>query len=141
VPTGAGAPDDNVVKVAEQHHMNVHVFDDGSTLLIARRTGREGAVEAARAALQLRVEVPDGAVSVFGRSADDSLADAIDRGSLLLERGMMGTLFGDLVGNEEAVVHIDDVIAELIAPELPVATTVDGPVLRIVRRDDGPPPD
>jgi hypothetical protein len=73
-------------------------------------------------------------VSVFGQSNEDSLDDAIDRGSRLLERGMMGTLFGDLIGNDEPVVHVDEVIAELIAPELPVATTGDGLVLRNARR-------
>jgi hypothetical protein len=128
------APADNVAKVAERHRMDVHIFDDGSTLLVAQQTGKEGAVGAARAALELREEVADGAVSVFGQSTDDSLSDAIERGSMLLERGMMGTLFGDLVGNDDRVVHIDEVIAELIASDLPIATTTDGPVLRIVRR-------
>jgi serine/threonine protein kinase len=131
----ATTPDDNFVKVAERHHMDVHMFDDGSTLLVAQQTGKEGAVEAARAALELREEVPDGAVSVFGQSTEDSLGEALDRGSMLLERGMMSTLFGDLVGNDdERVVHIDEVIAELIAPDLPVATTGDGLVLRTVQR-------
>jgi hypothetical protein len=134
VDVPATAPGDNVAQVAERHQMNVHVFDDGSTLLVATQKGKAGAVEAARAALELREEVLDGAVSVFGQATDDSLGDAIDRGSMLLERGMMGTLFGDLVGSDEHVVHIDAVIAELIAPELPVATTADGLVLRNVRR-------
>jgi hypothetical protein len=125
---------DPVARVAERHQMNVHVFDDGSTLLVAKQQGKEGAVEAARAGLELRDEVPDGAVSVFGQSTEDSLDDALDRGSMLLERGMMGSLFGDLVGNDERVVHIDEVIAELIAADLPVATTVDGLVLRLVPR-------
>jgi hypothetical protein len=118
--------------------MDVHVFDDGSTLLVAKRSGKEAALEAARAALALRAEVPDGAVSVFSRSSDDSLADAIDRGSMLLERGMMGTLFGDLVGNDEPVVYLDEGIAEMIASELPVSTTMDGPVLRLGRTADAP---
>ena len=133
VEATATVHDKSVARVAERHHMDVHTFDDGSTLLIAKRTGKVAALEAARAALALRAEVTDGAVSVFGRSTEDSLADAIDRGSLLLERGMMGTLFGDLVGNDAPVVHIDDMIAELIASELPVSTTVDGPVLRVER--------
>jgi hypothetical protein len=132
----ATAHEDSVAKVAERHQMDIHVFDDGSRLLIAKKTGKEAAVLAARAALELREEVPDGAVSVFGRSTDDSLADAIDRGSLLLERGMMSTLFGDLVGNDGPVVHIDEMIAALISPDLPVATTVDGPVLRVERTAD-----
>ncbi len=125
--------DEHIAKVAERHHMNVHMFDDGSTLLVARRTGKEAAVEAARAAMVLREEVPDGAVSVFSRSDDDSLADAIDRGSMLLERAMMGTLFGDLVGNDDPVVHLDEVVAALISSDLPVATSVDGPVLVVPR--------
>jgi eukaryotic-like serine/threonine-protein kinase len=132
------APEANIAKVAVRHHMDVHVFDDGSTLLIAKRNGKAGAVEAARAALQLRAEVPDGAVSVFSRSTEDSLADAIDRGTMLLERGMMSTLFGDLVGNDEPVVHIDEVIAELIGTDMPVVTTVDGPVLRAGTHAEAP---
>ena len=138
VDAPATTPHDNVAKVAERHHMDVHVFDDGSTLLVSQQTGKEGAVGAARAALELRDEVPDGAVSVFGQSLDDSLSDAIERGTMLLERGMMGTLFGDLIGNDERVVHIDEVIAALIASDLPVATTMEGPVLRIVRRAISP---
>ena len=134
------AIDHNVAKVAERHRLDVHVFDDGSTLLVAKDSGKEAVVEAARAALRLREEVPDGAVSVFSRSSDDSLADAIDRGSMLLERGMMSTLFGDLVGKEEPVVHLDDVVAALVASDLPVATTVDGPVLRIPRPATAPTP-
>jgi len=131
-------PNDNVAKVAERHRMNVHLFDDGSTLLVAEQTGKVGAVGAARAALELREEVPDGAVSVFGQSTEDSFSDAIERGSMLLERGMMGTLFGDLVGNDEHVVHIDDVIAELVAQDLPVATAGGGLVLKNARRVTSP---
>jgi hypothetical protein len=134
VDVPAAAPEVNIAKVAVRHHMDVHVFDDGSTLLIAKRTGKAAAVEAARAALALREEVPDGAVSVFSRSTEDSLADAIDRGTMLLERGMIGTLFGDLVGNDEPVVHIDEVIADLIGTDMPIVTTVDGPVLRVLPR-------
>jgi serine/threonine protein kinase len=136
VDVPATTPDDNVAVVAERHHMNIHMFDDGSTLLVAKQKGKEGAVEAARAALELREEVPDGAVSVFGQSTEDSLDDAIDRGSLLLERGMMGTLFGDLIGNDDRVVHIDEVVAELIAPDIPIAATADGLVLRRGQRAD-----
>jgi hypothetical protein len=138
VDVSATAIDDNVAKVAERHRLDVHVFDDGSTLLVAKGTGKEAVIEAARAALRLREEVPDGAVSVFSRSSDDSLSEAIDRGSLLLERGMMSTLFGDLVGRGEPVVHLDAVVAELVASDLPVATTVDGPVLRITRPASAP---
>jgi len=134
VDVPAAAPEASIAKIAVRHHMDVHVFDDGSTLLIAKRTGKAAAIEAARAAIALREEVPDGAVSVFSRSTEDSLADAIDRGTLLLERGMIGTLFGDLNGSDEPVVRVDDVIAELIGAEMPVITTVDGPVLRVARR-------
>jgi hypothetical protein len=139
VDVSATAIDDNVARVAERHRMDVHVFEDGSTLLVAKGTGKEAVVEAARAALRLREEVPDGAVSVFSRSSDDSLSEAIDRGSMLLERGMMSTLFGDLVGRSEPVVHLDTIVAELVASDLPVATTVDGPVLRIARPGSAPP--
>jgi hypothetical protein len=124
----ATAIDDNVAKVAERHQLDVHTFDDGSTLLVTKRTGKEAAVDAARAAIRLREEVPDGAVSVFSRSSDDSLAEAIDRGSM----------FGDLVGKGEPVVHLDEVVAELVASDLPVATTVDGPVLRVQRQATPP---
>ena len=134
VDVPATSTDAHVAKVAERHGMNVHVFDDGSTLLVAKHKGKAGAVEAARAALELRANVADGAVSVFGQAVEDSLAEAIDRGSMLLERGMMMTLFGDLVGNDESLVHIDDVIADLISADLPVDATTAGPVLRLTRQ-------
>jgi serine/threonine protein kinase len=133
-----------LAKVAERHNCDVHEFDDGSALLVARTAGKAGAIEAARAALALRDGVvSDAAMSVFGKGNDDTLADAIDRGSRLLERAMMGTLFGDLVDEtaaepREVGVPVDDVIARLVAADLPIASTPDGQVLRVVRRAQSP---
>ncbi|HEV7555464.1 MAG TPA: hypothetical protein VGO00_08425, partial [Kofleriaceae bacterium] len=100
-----------------------------SALMVSRQGGKTGAVEAARAALELRNQVFDGAVSVFGQAFTDTISEAIDRGSALLDRAMVGTLFGDIV-DAVPVVHIDEVIADLIANELLVEKTDEGPVLR-----------
>jgi hypothetical protein len=118
-----------VAQVAASHAMDLHTFDDGSALMVSRESGKAAAIEAARAALDLRDQVFDGAVSVFGQAFADTLSEAIDRGSALLDRAMVGTLFGDIVG-AGPVVHIDDVIADLIANDLPVEKTDEGPVLR-----------
>lgn len=128
----ASGSNHTIAKVAEGHALDVHEFDDGSALLVSRHTGKTGAVEAARAAIEIRAQVFDGAVSVFGQAFSDTFEEAIDRGSELLDRATMGSVFGDIVGGSD--VPIDQVIADLIANDLPVETTDDGPVLRVASR-------
>jgi hypothetical protein len=130
----AAPPSPEVAKVAAQHAMELHTFEGGGALMVSRQSGKLGAIEAAQAALELRDQIFDGAVSVFGQAFDDTLSDAIDRGSELLDRAMAGALFGDIVGTVP-VVHIDDVIADLIANDLPVEKAADGPVLRARSRE------
>ena len=122
-------PSPALAKVAADHSMELHTFDGGGALMVSREGGKTGAIEAARAALELRDQIFDGAVSVFGQAFTDTLSDAIDRGSALLDRAMVGTLFGDIVG-AGPVVHIDEVIADLIQNDMPVDKTDEGPVLR-----------
>jgi len=122
-------PSPALAQVAADHAMDLHSFEGGGALMVSRESGKTGAIEAARAALELRDQVFDGAVSVFGQAFTDTLSDAIDRGSALLDRAMVGTLFGDIVG-AGPVVHIDDVIADLIENDMPVDKTDEGPVLR-----------
>ena len=123
--------DSELAKIAERHRMDLHVFDDGSAVFSSLESGKEGALDAARAALDLQHDVGDGAISVFGQAPDDdTICDAIDRGSELAERATMAALFGEIVDGEAAVVHVDDIIADLVVDEMPVDTTEGGRVLR-----------
>ena len=116
--------------IAARHAMKLDVFEDGSALLTARHLGKAGALDAARAGLELRDQLTEGAVSVFGEAVTDTLDAAIDRGAALLDRAMMASLFGDDGGAGEPLVHIDDVVAALIRDELAVIASAHGPVLR-----------
>jgi eukaryotic-like serine/threonine-protein kinase len=127
-PASASGPD--ITRVAEDHELELHPLEDGAAIMVARQPGRVGAIEAARAALALREQHFDGAISVFGQAFTDTVADAIDRGSELLDRGAMGALFGDLAGRVDPEIQVDDVVAELLGDELPVVATDAGPVLR-----------
>jgi eukaryotic-like serine/threonine-protein kinase len=131
----ASGPD--ITRVAENHELEVHPFEDGSVLMVAKSDGKAGAIEAARAAIELRDQQFDGAISVFGQSFSDTVAEAIDRGSELLDRGTMGALFGDIAGSGEPEVQLDELIAELVKDEMPVVPTEDGPVLRFPRSKTG----
>ncbi|MGE5185783.1 MAG: protein kinase domain-containing protein, partial [Acidobacteriota bacterium] len=123
--------DGELAKIAERHRMDLHVFDDGSAVFAAHEPGKEGALDAARAALELQQDVGDGAISVFGQAPnDDTICDSIDRGSELAERAAMTALFGEIVDGQGPVVHVDEIIADLVVDELPVEESEDGRVLR-----------
>jgi serine/threonine protein kinase len=134
---GSVAPVDGsrLAEIARRHNMDLHVFDDGSAVLASQSEGREGAIEAAHAAIEVQRDIPAGAVSVFGRGGDnDSLENAIDRGSVLAERAAMTELFGDIVDDQSPAIYLDDTIADLIDTSIPVDHTPDGPVVRGDRR-------
>ena len=57
-----------MIKIAERHDMVAQVFDDGSALLSSKEPGKPGAIKAALAALDMKREVVDGAVSVFAHA-------------------------------------------------------------------------
>jgi hypothetical protein len=124
-------------RAADKHGLDVHIMEDGSALLAARAGGKAGAVGAARAALELREILPDVAVSIVGQHGDDAMGEALERGSQALERAAMGALFGDIVAGAEAGVHVDDIIADLVAEEGDVSPGADGPILRPRRHGSG----
>ncbi len=135
-PPQSDEHDKQLAEVAERHDMDVHVFEEGSALLASRQPGKSGAMEAAKAALEVR-ERFDGGVSLFGQAFNDTLEEAIDRGSELLERATMGSLFGDASADDpdpRPVVLVDNVIAELVCDQLPLEDSADGQVLRVGAR-------
>jgi serine/threonine protein kinase len=119
-----------ILEIASQRGLEAHVLEDGSAVLASRDRGKAGALAATGAALDICDQVFDAAVTVFGQAYEDTLSEAVDRGSLLLERAQMDTMFSGIVKNAEAVIPIDEVIAELIADELPVERREQGPILR-----------
>ncbi len=132
------APADHEAKlarIAERHRLDLHVFDDGSAVFASHEEGQAGALDAARAALELQEDIGDGAISVFGHADDDdTICDAIDRGSELAERAAMTALFGDVVDGQGPAILVDDAIADLLADEIPVERSDEGVVLRGARR-------
>ena len=130
--------DEELAKIAERHKMDLHVFDDGSAVFASYEEGKHGALEAARAALEVQGSVGEGAISVFGAAGnDDTVAQAIDRGATLAERAAMGALFGEVVDGEAGAIQLDDVIADLLVEELPVDRSDEGAVLRSPRKSPG----
>jgi serine/threonine protein kinase len=131
---GPSDRDAELAKIAQRHRMDLHVFDDGSAVFASYHHGKEAALDAARAALDLQDDIDpgEGAISVFGSEGnnDDTIADAIDRGATLAERAAMSALFGEVVDGQAAAVLVDDLIADLVIDEIPIDRTDEGAVLR-----------
>ena len=121
-------------KAASKHGLKLHMLEDGSAILAAP-PGRDQALGAARAAVELQELMPSSAVAVVGQAPDARLDDALERGGLALERSAMRSLFGEIVGDRGAAVHVDQVIADLMAEDngMTVEQESDGPVLRAAR--------
>jgi hypothetical protein len=119
-----------VRRISDRFGLDMHELEDGSVLLESRLKGQPGAIAASQAAVALKQEIADGAVSVFAQGSGESLADALDRGSETQARVSMENLFADAMQLEDRTVVIDDRIAELMQDELDVDRTVAGPMLR-----------
>jgi eukaryotic-like serine/threonine-protein kinase len=119
-------------RAAAKHGLAVHMLEDGSAVLAAKARGREAAVDATRAALELQQMMPSAAVSVVGSDGNEIDA-ALERGGLALERSAMQALFGDIVGDGSSGVHVDQVIAELVAGDVTVEQAESGPIVRASR--------
>jgi hypothetical protein len=119
-------------KAAAKHGLALHMLEDGSAVLAAKARGRTAAVDATRAALELQKVMPSAAVSVVGSEGADMDA-ALERGGLALERSAMQSLFGEIVGEGGAAVHVDQVIAELVAGDITVEQAESGPIVRASR--------
>jgi serine/threonine protein kinase len=119
-----------LAKAASRHGMAVHMFEDGSAVLKSSHPGRDAAIHATRAALELQEMMPASAVSVVGQPAADSMDAALERGGLALERSAMRALFGEIVGDAGAAVQVDDVIAELVQGDLTIEQDEHGPIVR-----------
>jgi len=129
--------DAELESIAQRHRMDLHVFDDGSAVFASYEHGKEAALDAARAALDLHedIEPGEGAIAVFGAAGnDDTIAEAIDRGATLAERAAMSALFGEVVDGQAAAIQVDDMIADFVVEELPIDRTEEGAVLRARRK-------
>ncbi len=123
-----------VEQLASRHDLSAHVFEDGSALLQAKGAGKSGALAAARAAIAAS-EHFDGGVALFARGVNDTIEESFDRGAVMLERATLTGAIGSLDDDAAlAEIRVDHVIAELIAAELPVGQTPEGPVLRVQGR-------
>jgi serine/threonine protein kinase len=119
-------------RAAAKHGLALHMLEDGSAVLAAKARGRTAAVEATRAAIELQQVLPQAAVSVVG-SEGPAIDAALERGGLALERSAMQSLFGEIVGDAGSAVHVDQVIAELVAGDVTVEQAENGPVVRASR--------
>jgi serine/threonine protein kinase len=116
-----------VSAAAAKHDLDFHLLDDGSAVLAARQPGKAGAVEAARAALELRAALPDAALSIVGHAPEEPLSDAIDRAAAALDSAAMGALFGDVVAAGSPL-HVEPVVIDLVGDEVELdLADLDGP--------------
>jgi serine/threonine protein kinase len=117
--------------IAARMGMQLVVLEDGTAMLSSNDRGKAGAVAAARVAIEIREQVwEDAAVTVFGRAYDDHATDAFDRGATMLEKSQMESMFGGVVDDVTPVIHVDDVIAELVSDEIPIEHGAYGPAIR-----------
>ncbi|HEY1554174.1 MAG TPA: serine/threonine-protein kinase [Kofleriaceae bacterium] len=130
-PSAVEEDDRRLGAIADRMGMKLDLLEDGTAVLTSRDAGKAGALAAARVAMQIRAEVwEDAAVTVFGRAYDDDVTDAIERGAALLEQSHMAMTFGGVVEDATPVIHVDDVIAELVADEIPIERGPDGPAIK-----------
>jgi hypothetical protein len=114
--------------------MQAHVFEDGCALLQAVGTGKNGALAAARAAIEATGAF-DGGIALFARGVNDTIEESFDRGAVMLERATLMGAIGSLDDDDEApAIRVDQVIAELISSEMPVGDSPEGPMLRVQAR-------
>jgi len=120
---------ESVKQISDRYKLDMHELDDGSVIMRASEQGAAGAVAAARAAIDLKEALFDGAVSVFGQAEDETLGDALDRGAEVQNKAAMENLFAGAMESDGNTIRVDDVIAELICEEIEIEKTETGSIL------------
>jgi hypothetical protein len=114
--------------------MVVHVFEDGSAVLAAREPGKPGAVTGVRAAIDLRDEIEESAITVFANAEDDDdVSDTIDRGATMHEQAQMHAVFADIEGADPSI-RVDDAVADLLEDEFPMSRGEHGASLDVSKK-------
>ena len=126
--SAAGDPFTAVERAAASHDLEVINILDGTALLASRIPGAEGAVGAARAAIEIKASASNAVVCVVAQTKDCPLADAIDRGAHILERAELANMFSGIIAADSRV-PVDPTIARLVGDEFLVVATGDGLVL------------
>lgn len=127
---------ERVKRISDKFELEMHELEDGAVILQARESGQQGAIAATRAAVELKEELFDGAVSVFAQAFDETLADAIERGADVQAQSAMENLFADVI-QKDATIRVDDEIARLICDEIAIDRTDAGPVVSARRLGAG----
>ena len=114
--------------IGDKYDLQLEMLDDGMAIFASRGSGRQAARDAVSAAVELRRGHDRAALSVVAREPHDTVADAIDRGSVLLERATLYALFGATMDEPQRRVFVDDTIAQIV-DEPTVIETPDGRVV------------
>jgi len=117
-----------IKRISDKFDLELHELEDGSVILQAKEPGQRGAIAAAQAAVALKQEIFDGAVSVFAQAVDETIADALERGADVQAQAAMENLFADVL-QKDATIRIDDAIADLICEEISIDRTDAGAVV------------
>ncbi len=132
----APPPLEAVRRISDKFELEMHELEDGSVIMKSKGQGQQAAIAAARAAVELKQELFDGAVSVFAQGPDETIADALERGSEVQAQAAMENLFADVI-QKDATIRVDDMIAELVCEEIVIDQTDAGPVVPARRLGSG----
>lgn len=127
---------ERVKRISDKFELEMHELEDGSVILKAKEGGQQGAIAATRAAVELKEELFDGAVSVFAQAFDETIAEAIDRGAEAQAQAAMENLFADVI-EREMTIRVDDEIAQLVCEEIAIDRTDAGPQVSARRLGSG----
>ncbi len=122
----------SVKRISDRFGLESFMLEDGSVVMASPESGKAGAMTAARAAMALREECFDGAISLFAPAPGESLGDAIDRGAESLQQATLLGLFGELASADHTI-RVDEVIAEMIEEEIPLHISEDATVIKSSR--------
>ena len=115
-------------RAAHGHDLEMINILDGTALLASRLPGMNGALSAARAAIEIKASASNAVVCVVAQTTDSPFADAIDRGAQILQRAELANMFSGIIAADPRV-PIDPTIARLVGTEFSVVATGDGLVL------------
>ncbi len=127
---------ERVKRISDKFELEMHELEDGSVIMKAKESGHQGAVAATRAALELKEDLFDGAVSVFAQAFDETLAEALERGAETQAQVAMENLFAEVM-EREMTIRVDDEIAQLVCEEIAIDRTDAGPVVSARRLGTG----
>lgn len=130
-PPGLGDETEVLADIAKRHDLAVYV-DEEFAILTPRVDGKEGAIAAAKAAVELQKVSADAAIGIASYHDQTSMDSALDKMGQAVEKNAVSGMFAAVLDTPAAEVMVDPELASELEEEFQTEATMGEPLRVLV---------